>query len=193
MAESKAKKSKKNNKKDNKNLIACVCAAVAAVVIIVITIIAINANKGLSDAYFVSDDSKYVLTLDMSGADGESTDADEEEQYTPNKIHYVYTYSGDEITGLKYYYEYDDNGTAKSASEYIIEQQGDDNSLSDIHADGKYVVATASEELYKDYTASDIKKQIDFYESLQNMNLGDDETESEVVEDTTEENSDDAE
>ena len=173
MAESKAKA--KNTKKDNKNLIIGICAAVVVVVIVIIAIIAINANKGINDSYFVSDNSKYVLTLDMGEAD-ESDDS-----YTPLKIHYVYTYSGDEITGLKYYYEYADADTAKAANDYIKGQQTDDQ-LTDIHADGKYVVATASEDLYKDYSASDIKSQIEFYESIKNMNLSDDSDDATVEE-----------
>lgn len=179
MAESKAKA--KNTKKDNKNLIIGICAAVVVVVVIIVAIVVVNANKGLNDAYFVSDNSKYVLTLDMGEVD-ESDDS-----YTPLKIHYVYTYSGDEITGLKYYYEYADTNTAKAASDYINGQQTDEQ-LTDIHADGKYVVATASEDLYKEYSASDIKSQIEFYESIKNMDLGGDSDDATVeeTEETTE-------
>ena len=170
------------SKKDNKNvIIGVVCAVVAVIVIAIIAaVVATSGKSGLSDVYFQSDGQKYVLTIETDQTAIEETD----EAYVPVKTHLVYTYSGDQITGLKLYYEYADEDTAKKALEEMKSAAGSED-LGEVVVEGKYVIATAPEDQYKDLTASDVKAQIEFMESLKNMNLedyGTDSTDGEVVE-----------
>lgn len=162
--------------KDNKNLIIGICAAAAVVVVIILAVVLVNRNPALSDAYFVSDGTKYVLTIESD------TEELENDEYTPLKTHLVYTYSGDTVTGMKTYYEYGDASSAKKAFDALKEELGDEATAMEIN--GKYIIITADEESYKDTTASDVKKQIDLMESLKNMNLNDTEDEEVVDVDT---------
>ena len=157
-----AEKSKKNNK----NLIIGICAGVVAVIVIIVAVVLATAGSSrLGDSYFVSDDSKYVISMnaDEMGLDGE--------EYAPNKVHLVYYYSDDEVTGLESYYEYTDNASAKAAYDTIIAEAGDE--ASNYRLDGKYIVITADESEYEGMTASDAKQQIEFMEMLKNMDFDD--------------------
>ena len=171
------KKTSKAKKKNNKNLIIGICAAVAVVVAAIIAIVVVNLNSGISESYFVSDDTKYVLTLDA----GQLSFEDEEQEINPVKAHFVYNYSGDEITGLTAYYEFADAETAKKAldlynkelkeAEESEKSEGDDMvGYKDASVKGKYLVLTANESQYKDITVSDVKQQIEFMEMLKQMN-----------------------
>ena len=157
----------KKSTKNNKNMIIGCCVAAVAVIAIIIAVIVINANKGLSDAYFVSDGSKYVLTMDA-----DEMDLDGEEEFAPVKTHIVYTYSGDEITGMKAYYEFADEATAKKAFDYYNDADSSEE-FKEVALDGKYVILTANESDYENLTASDVKQQIEFMEMLKNVDLED--------------------
>ena len=159
MANKKAK-----NKGGNKNIIIGACCAVVVVVVIVVAIVlAVTSGNRLGDAYFVSDDTKYVLTVESD----DMVIDEEEEAYAPVKTHLVYTYSGDEITGLKAYYEYADNASAKAAYDYIL-SSGEETG--EVAIDGKYVIITAAPEEYEGLTASDVKQQVEFMEMMKSMN-----------------------
>ena len=167
----------KKAKKDNKNLIIGICCGIAALVVVVVIaiVLVVSNNNTLSDDYFQSDDTKYVLTVDADVLDIESDD----ETPTPVKTHLVYTYSGDEITGLKTYAEYANADDAKAAFD-AMQAAGSEE---DIELNGKYIIATNDAEAYEGLTASDIEQQIQFMEALKNMNLND---VSDDVDDTTE-------
>ena len=166
------------SKKDNKNLIIGCLAAVAVVVAIIITVVVIN-NNSLNDNYFVSDGTKYVLTIEADASD-------ESDQYAPLKTHLVYTYDGDKVTGMKTYYVYGDNDSAKKAFDALKDAINNEEEAKSMELNGKYIIITASEESYKDLTASDVKQQIEFMEKLQNMNTSSDSTDDTEVTETTE-------
>lgn len=159
-----AKKTKKT-KKDNKNLIIGICAAVVVLVVVVVAVVLATGGSQLNDDYFKSDDTKYVLNYDTG-----SLDLDVEDEYAefmPLKTHIVYTYDGDTITSMKTYAEYADAAAAKTALDKMKEAgEADDGAI----LDGKYIVVTADESEYKDTKASDVKRQIEVFEMLQNMN-----------------------
>lgn len=146
-------------KKNNKGPIIGACVAVVAVIIVIIAVVAINNNR-LGDSYFVSDGTKYVLSYEI---DQNAVGNSDEAQYTPLKVHQVYTYSGDDITGLKNYYEYKDADSAKKAMDYL-------NSVSEgkvtISMEGKYVIITATADQYEGLKASDVKQQVEALEKL---------------------------
>lgn len=168
---------KKSN--NNKGLIIGVCVAVIVAVIAIIAVVIVN-NSGINESYFKSDDTKYVLTIESD----ENASSEGSEAYIPIKMHVVYNYSGDQITGLKYYYEYADDATAKSAADYYRSNSGEE--VTEIITNGKYVVITANASQYEGITAKDVKEQIDFIESMKNSNFNDgatvETTESETVE-----------
>lgn len=156
-------------KKDNKNLIIGICAAVVVVVVIVIAVVLATRGTKLNDDYFVSDDTKYVLTVETGDL---YTDDDDSDEVVPVKTHLVYTYSGDEITGLKAYYEFADDAAAKTAYDQYVEADLS-NEYASIELDGKYVILTANASEYEDLTADDVKQRIEFMEMLNNMDLTD--------------------
>ena len=170
-------------KKDNKNLIIGICAGVLVIAVIIVAIIfATKGTTNLSDAYFVSDDTKYVLTVD-----GSEIEEDEESAFTPVKTHVVYYYSGDTITGMTTYMEFADEATAKTALE-AYKSIDDQTGVKNISANGKYVVVEMTEDQYADITASDVKQQIEFMEMLKGMDLSDIEESTESSEETVETN-----
>ena len=171
-----ATKSKKANK-DNKNVIIGICAAVALVVVVIVTVVLVMNSNTLNDSYFVSDNTKYVFTLESNESDYS------EGEIAPVKTHLVYTYEGDKITSMKSYSQYADEATAKKAFDAMKEAGGEE--AEDIELKGKYVIATAKEDTYKDLTASSVKQQLDFMESLKNANTDETENVDEVDESET--------
>ena len=93
-------------------------------------------------------------------------------EYPPIRMYIAYFYSGDKVTGLKMYYEYEDEDTAKKSAE-MLKENGEDE-LKDAKTNGKYVVITAPKKVYEDMTAEDAKQQVEFLEKFQNLNSGDD-------------------
>ena len=166
----------KAKKKDNKNLIIGICVAVVAVVAIVLAVVfLVKGNNAISDDYFKSDDTKYVLTVDTETMDLDT----ESEEYVPVKTHIVYTYSGDEITGMKTYVEYADAATAQKAFDEMKAAGEEDVERAEVN--GKYIVLTNEESDYEDMTASDVKQQIEFMEMLKNMGSDEEEEDTEEI------------
>ena len=130
-------------------------AIVAIIAAIIAVVVAINANSTINDAYFVSDGSKYVLNIE-GDEDGKT-----------KATHIVYYYSGDKITGAKSFYEFADEATAKEAYNELKESAAEYADSSELK--GKYIVITASDDDIKDITVDGVKSQIEFYESLKNI------------------------
>ena len=169
----------KAKKKDNKNLIIGICAAVVAAVAAVVVVVAvIFATRGtgtpanIDDKYFVSDDTKYVITMD-----GDELGSEDETGFKPVKTHIVYTYSGDTVTGMSTYIEFDSEDTAKKALESYKEAYADvdssDSGIASMSANGKYLVVVATEEQYADTTVSEIKQYMEMVEMMNNAGTSD--------------------
>jgi len=151
-------------KKDNKNLIIGICAAVVVVVVIIVAVVLATSGTKLNDAFFVSDGSKYVVTMEAD----ESTDSDDE--VSPVKVHLVYFYSDDKVTDMKSYYEFADDSAAKKAYDLYKEADSDESEdVSKYEISGKYVILTADASQYEGMTANDAKQQVEFTEMLKNM------------------------
>ena len=116
-------------------------------------------NTEINDDYFVSDGTKYVLTIESDDPDLDS------DEIVAIRTHFVYTYSGEKITGEKTYSEFKDADTAKRAYDSLEESSED---LTNISVNGKYIIVTAEPDEYEGMTASDVKAQIEFMESLAN-------------------------
>ena len=150
----------KKAKKDNKNLIIGVIAGIVAIVVVIVLAVALlsRGNK-LDDSFFVSDGTKYVATLD-----GSEVGFSEEEGIMPLKVHLVYFYSGDTVTGVKSYYEFADEDIAKKAFEMMKEE--DSEGAGNYELNGKYVILAEDSSKYEGMTADDAKEQIEFIESV---------------------------
>ena len=160
---------KKN--KDNNKLMIGLCSAVAVIVVVVVAIILATRGTNLDDSYFVSDGTKYVLTVESDELDF----SDDEAEYTPIKTHIVYTYSGDEITGMKTYAEYSSPESAKAAFE-ALKSAGEETEGAEVN--GKYIVMTNTPDQYEGMTSADVKQQVEVMEMLKNMNLDNNKPES---------------
>lgn len=171
-------------KKNNKGLIIGICCGVVALIIAIVLIVIFVIKPGglggsLSDAYFVSDDTKLVMTLDSEQA------SFDDEEYAPAKSHMVYYYSGDKVTGMSVFYEYGDEATAKLAYDHI-----DDDARAEakeIKIRGKYIEVVMKEDSYSEATPEEIKQQIEFMEMLKNMNFDDGTSDDEIELDADEE------
>ena len=144
----------KNTKFDKKFLLP-VCCAVVAIVAIFLAIFVLKPQK-IDDNYFVSDENKDVITLEVSKADAATTNL--------IRTHIVYTYADDQITSLKTYYEYENNELASQAFENTksINQNAESVDLND-----KYIVVTAKSDQYDTLTPSDIKQQAEAIRQFQ--------------------------
>lgn len=172
-----------NAKKKNIGLIAGICCAVVVVAVVLIVVLTTRGGVGgLSDAFFVSDDSKYVLTL------GSEDLVVSEDEIAPEKMHLVYFYSDEVITSEKTYYQFADEATAKQMYEYYKENNGD--LYEEIALEGKYVIITSKAEDYDGVTATDIKQQIEFMEMIKNIES--DGSEETLEEGETEESTDES-
>ena len=161
---------KKNTNNKNMGLIVGICCGVVALIVAIVLIVVFVAKPGgaggdLSDAYFVSDDSKLVMTLESDEA------SYDEEEYAPAKSHMVYYKSGDKITGVSVFYEYKDEATAKLANDHISDESRAE--AKEIKLRGKYIEIVMKEDTYSDTTADEIKQQIEFMEMLKNMDYED--------------------
>ena len=173
----------KSKRGGNKNKIIGICCGIGVVVLLVVAIVAaVMANTGYNDAYFVSDDTKYVLTIDNTEEAEAEEDAD---AIVPTKIHYVYYYSGDDITDVKLFAEFADADTAQRAYDELMNSGEDiESSYKSVETDGKYLIQTFVESAYGDMTAADAKAQV---ELMNNINEAGDDEDAEGTEETTEE------
>lgn len=184
-----AKKSSKKNKNNKNIVIGAFVGILALVVVIVMVVMLAKNNKVIDDSYFVSDDTKYVVTLD-----GDLMKSPNDEGDTPLRAYLVYYYSDDKITGLETYYDYGSDDAAKLSYEAM---QGTDGGKADSYKlNGKYIVMVADASEYEGMTAADAKKQVEFTEFLKSMTSGnssdgdkedvDEESYEDVVEDSDE-------
>ena len=164
-------------KKNNKNLIIGICTGVLIIAIIIVAVI-FATKSSLNDSYFVSDGSKYVLTVDRDMLETE------DKENSPIKTHIVYYYSGDAITGVTTYMEFDNDATAKAALD--LYKNADQTGVKSLKTDGKYLVVEMTEDQYKDLTVSDVKQQVEFMEMLKKSGTNNPDSENEETTETIE-------
>ena len=149
----------REKKKLNKNLLIAIIGVVAAAVTVLVLVLVLGRGGGeLNENWFKSDGYKLVLTIES-----DPTMVAENEQ-TPINSHLVYTYSGETVTGLKVYYQYENPVKAKTAYETLYDSNN--GQYKDVLLDGRYVVLVAVDSEYEHLKASDVKQQIDFMEMM---------------------------
>ncbi len=167
---------KKQSKKKNTGAIIGGCIAAAVIIIVIIVVCVVMASKNnYNDAYFVSDGSKYVISYSE-----EDLELDDSSEYKPVKAHLVYYYNGDTITDMKAFYEFSDIETAKAA--YNLYKDAGNGNFKEISLSGKYVVITANESEYANYSASDLKSQTEFNEAVKDAEINESSEEAESTE-----------
>lgn len=168
---SKAAKTTRKSPSENTSKIICLIIGIIAIVAIIFAIVFAVKGATINDAYFVSDGSKLVINLD--------NDYDDNVVVAPIKSHLVYYYSGDKITGVKYYYEFSSNEKALEA--YNELKSNDDFNESEIALNGKYIIFTFPSSQYEGTTVEDVKSYMQIVEN------GSGTTEIEAAEETVEE------
>lgn len=149
------KKPNLKNIKFDKKLLLPICCAIVAIVAIIAVVFLLR-PQSIDDGYFVSDENKDVITLEVSKADAATTNL--------IRTHIVYTYADNKITSLKTYYEYENNELANRAFENTksINQNAESVDLND-----KYIVVTAKSDQYESLAPSDIKQQAEAIRQFQ--------------------------
>ena len=159
--------------------IVCLCVAVIAILVIIAAIML--GGQTFGNNYFVSDNTKYVLNISVDGENEDGAVA----------THAVYYYKDDSITGIKYYYEFKDEASAKKFYDKLmaaLESDEEDSEDVTYELKGKYVIATAGESAYKDLSASDVKAYIELYEKYSNGDYTEEEVEEDGSDESEEEN-----
>ncbi len=135
----------------NKNkLIGIIAGAALVVVAVIVGIVMINKNKGevLNDDFFKTDDSKIVI----------SNTANSTDPTVAKKVHQVYSISGDKITGLKVYSEFESEQAAKDADAKPEVAEAMKTGMYKEHkVQGNYIIVTMNDSVYGSLTVEQLK------------------------------------
>lgn len=136
-----------------KKLIYPICSLVVIASLVAVAVVVINKfqPQPLDDAYFVSDDTKVSINMEPTDKDRDASSSAKSLVQT----HIVYEYDGDNVTGLKTYFEYSDHDTAQSNYEVVKDQPEFEGAV----VQDKYIIVTAKPESFQGLTASDVKQQ----------------------------------
>ena len=102
--------------------------ALASVALVVLLIGALP--RSLGDDFFVTTDSKYVLSADLPESDSDP--------YVPIRIYTVYNHKDGEIIDAKYYYLYSNEEKARASFDKFL-SDANGNSENNMAISGKYV------------------------------------------------------
>lgn len=138
-----------------KNILLC-CTLAVIVTAVTITFLYALTPDPVDDSFFVSDDHKTVVTLEVDKANSATTDL--------LRTHIVYIYENDRVKSLKTYYEYENNELASQALENIKEIN---KNAVDVYLDNKYIVVVSQEKQYENLNPSDIKQQAEAIKAYQ--------------------------
>lgn len=150
-----------NNKESSSNYgkIICLIIGIVAIIAVIFAVVFAVKRNTLNDDFFVSDSTKLVLTLENNYQEEGAT-------IVPTKSHLVYYYSGDKITGVKYYYEFPSNEKATEAfNELNTNDDFDDNNYA---LSGKYIIFTFPTSQYENLTVEEIRSYLEEFEQEQN-------------------------
>lgn len=123
-----------------------------AVILFAVAVVMANRQEAIADDYFVSDDTKLVLTMDAETA------GFVEGEYEPPYTHIVYYYSEDDITDVKVYFAYDDAEAAIQAYNNI--DLADANWMASMGRNGRYLVFETKRAKYEGLSVSEVRSNI---------------------------------
>lgn len=142
----------KKKLEQGKNIIITVAAVLVAVVAIVIGVV-VSHEAEITDDYFVSDDTKLVMSLDRDIA------AFEEGPYEPQLTHLVYYYTGDEVTSMRIYFAYDTVAEAETADANL--NMKDKDFATTKRRNGRYIIFDVVRTRYDGLTVEQVRKNIE--------------------------------
>lgn len=129
--------------------------AILALAVVIALIVVLNQPEKISQDFFVTDDTKVVMSID-----GELS-AMEEGEYEPEVTRWVYFHNGEKVTNVKVYYEYEDEEDAAEAFDNIT--------MSEFVAgkvlNGKYIVLQMKDDELGDISLEDIREQVEAMEA----------------------------
>lgn len=150
-----SKKKSEARRIDHKTWIS-VGLAIVALFLVVCAIVGLSQNEKIESNYFASNDKKIVLTMNRDTA------ALDDSEYEPEITHVVYYIDGDKITGVRAFYEYPNEQTAKNANEHLtLGEFATAKALS-----GRFVIFQVKEDQYKDMTVTELKKNIELLKEI---------------------------
>lgn len=142
------------------NILGVIATVLLAAIIIVLVIQKLQPEP-ISEDYFVSDETKSVIGMSTSGSTSD-----------PSHIQtfVVYDFEGDNVVGLKTYFEYTDSEAAAAA----LERRKSQPEFEDAELNDKYIIVTAKPESYQGLTASDVRQQEEAIKQFQASTKKDD-------------------
>lgn len=82
----------------------------------------------------------------------------------------VYYHTGDTITGLEWYYNYENSETVSYMVAGIKASIDEDDNVESVKQKGKYVIVKFKEEEYKDMSLEQVKQSYSYLEEVKNNN-----------------------
>ena len=154
----KPKKTESDKSSKNKSRIYLVCGAVAALSlgVIVAVLVAFFTRPTITEETFATNDTQSSISLTP-------TSSNKQTGSTLVETHVVYEYDGDNVIGLKTYFEYTDAEAAKAA----YEARKDQPEFKDAVVEDKYIVVAADPEQFKGLTADDVRQQTEAIRQFQ--------------------------
>lgn len=146
--------SKKAFNKQTTTMIACVALAICLTILVTWGVISmLNRGEIKEETTFATNDNQTTITIEPSGDDNNST----------SHTRTVYEYDGNNVVGMKTYFEYADNEAAKRAYELVKDQP----EFKGAEVVDKYIVVTADPNSFKGLTADDVRQQAEAIERFQ--------------------------
>lgn len=134
-----------------KYVISIIVAAAALIGFIVAICFVFFAPRELNDYYFVDSDSRIVSSMDSPSSTL---------YYGAKKVHRVYEVSGKKVNSYKLYYVYEDAGAASAKFDEVRRKSLESLDIEKAEQEGKYIIVTMKEKMYKDVDADSIRKMI---------------------------------
>ena len=78
----------------------------------------------------------------------------------------VFYYSGEKITGLEYYVDYQDSATAAYALASVKTQYNEEDNIDSITQNGRYILVKFTEEEYKDLSVEEVKSTFSYFKQI---------------------------
>ena len=128
-------------------------ALIVVLLIVVIVVLSTMNRVQYNDDYFVTDDTKIVLSMDADETTFESS------AYVLPITHVVYYYSGDTINGVKVFFEYKNEQVAKKANSNL--PTDDKDWAAGKALNGKYVIYDMKKEEFEGLSAEDIRNSVE--------------------------------
>ena len=91
-----------------------------------------------------------------------------------NVYYLVYDFDGEKVSGLSYYYTYEDENAAQSSYNYFQNalRNNELSEIKDVKKDGKYIILTVNEEEYTNTTKETVMEAYSYLELIYDNNSG---------------------